>query len=201
MIDIITYALLKKSAATGIQNAKIEEGGELIFELQDGSTISCGSVFGDSSPIVSVQETPTSLSFLRLDGSSFEVGRAASDLLTAKLEPEGLVLYFVDGTKLVAPQQTITEVSFEGEELVFRFANGTTLNAGKLPISSLIDDTQTSSSKTYSSRFINNILSYDLVLGGSAEQSEAFFGDTLNGGDAGYAPDQEILADASTTKW
>lgn len=132
---------------------------------------------------------------------------SAAAISSAKVEDGELIFVMGDKSEVncgavFGTDLTITSAQIVGDELIFTFSNGSTLNAGKLPSAAeLIDDTTTSSSKTYSSRFINNIFSYDLVLGGGADQPEAFFGDVVNGGDAGYAPDQEILVDASTVDW
>lgn len=206
MIDLITYALLKRKlseAATGISEAKIENG-NLVFVLADGSQLDCGNIFGGDSPIINVAATADLLTFSYLDGTSQSLPLSQSDIKTAALTDKGLELYFNDGTTLVAPTNAsaaITDIQIDSNSnLIFSFADGSFLNAGKLPTSSIIDDSTTSATTTYSSQFINNLMSYDLVLGGGADAPEAFFSDLITGGGAD-TPDTDILVDAGSRAW
>lgn len=210
MIDLITYALLKRKiaeAATGISSAAIE-GGELVFVLQDGTKLNCGPLFNDNtSPIINISSTDNALKVQHLNGSVDTIDLLSSDLKTAALTADGLVLYFQDGSQLLAPISSsggaaIKDIEIDtNNNLVFSFSDGSTINAGTLPSSSsVIDDTTTSPTTTYSSKFINELMSYDLVIGGGADAPDSFFSDLVTGGGAD-APDTDILMDAGDQAW
>lgn len=210
MIDLVTYALLKRklaSAATGISGAAIRNG-ELVFELQDGSELQCGPLFSDnSSPIINITNTDNNLVISHLNGTTDTISLQQSDLKTAAITNEGLVLYFQDGSQLLAPSSSSSGAAIgdiaidENNNLVFYFKDGTSISAGQLPsVSNIIDDTTTSPTTTYSSKFINELLSYDVVIGGAADTPDSFFSDLVTGGGAD-APDTDILADAGDQAW
>lgn len=210
MIDLITYALLKRKiaeAATGISSAAIE-GGELVFVLQDGTKLNCGPLFNDNtSPIINISSTDNALKVQHLNGSVDTIDLLSSDLKSAALTADGLVLYFQDGSQLLAPISSsggaaIKDIEIDtNNNLVFSFSDGSTINAGTLPSSSsVIDDTTTSPTTTYSSKFINELMSYDLVIGGGADAPDSFFSDLVTGGGAD-APDTDILMDAGDQAW
>lgn len=210
MIDLITYALLKRKiseAATGISSAAIEDG-ELVFVLQDGTKLNCGPLFNDNtSPIINISSTDNALKVQHLNGSVDTIDLLSSDLKSAALTADGLVLYFQDGSQLLAPISSsggaaIKDIEIDtNNNLVFSFSDGSTINAGTLPSSSsVIDDTTTSPTTTYSSKFINELMSYDLVIGGGADAPDSFFSDLVTGGGAD-APDTDILMDAGDQAW
>lgn len=207
MIDLITYALLKSkisAAATGIQSATIKEG-ELIFTLSDGGIVSAGKLWDEnSSPITNIEFEGSALIVEHLSGEKETLNLPQSDIKGVELEGTNLIFTFFDGTQLTAPisGKEITAAEIKDNHLIFTFSDSSTLDAGELVISSVgIDDTKTSKETTYSSKFINELLSYDLVIGGGAESNDSFlFSDLVSGGGAD-APDQDILIDAGDRAW
>lgn len=207
MLDLITYALLKSKineAATGIQGAEVK-GGELIFTLSDGSIVSAGKLWdNESSPITNVSFEGSLLIVEHLDGKKETLDLPANGVKNVELQDTNLVFTFSDNTQLIAPiaGKQITAAEIKDNHLIFTFSDSSTLDAGELLIPALgIDDTKTSKETTYSSKFINELLSYDLVVGGGAESNDSFlFSDLVSGGGAD-APDQDILIDAGDHAW
>lgn len=207
MLDLITYALLKSKiseAATGIQSAKVENG-ELIFTLSDGSTTSAGKLWDEnSSPITNVSFEDSLLIVEHIDGKKETLNLPENGVKNVELQDTNLVFTFFDNTQLIAPVagKQITAAEIKDNHLIFTFSDSSTLDAGELSIPALgIDDTKTSKDTTYSSKFINELLSYDLVLGGGAESDNSFlYSDLVSGGGAD-APDQDILIDAGDRAW
>ena len=207
MLDLITYALLKgkiNEAATGIQGAEVK-GGELVFTLSDGSIVSAGKLWdNESSPITNVSFEGSLLIVEHLDGKKETLDLPANGVKNVELQDTNLVFTFSDNTQLIAPiaGKQITAAEIKDNHLIFTFSDSSTLDAGELLIPALsIDDTKTSKETTYSSKFINELLSYDLVVGGGAESNDSFlFSDLVSGGGAD-APDQDILIDAGDRAW
>ena len=207
MLDLITYALLKSQineAATGIQGAEVK-GGELVFTLSDGSVVSAGKLWdNESSPITNVSFEGSLLIVEHLDGKKETLDLPTNGVKNVELQDTNLVFTFSDNTQLIAPiaGKQITAAEIKYNHLIFTFSDSSTLDAGELLIPALsIDDTKTSKETTYSSKFINELLSYDLVVGGGAESNDSFlFSDLVSGGGAD-APDQDILIDAGDRAW
>lgn len=207
MLDLITYALLKSKiseAATGIQSVKVENG-ELVFTLSDGSIVSAGKLWDEnSSPITNVKFENSVLIVEHLSGKKETLNLPQSDIKGVELQGTNLIFTFFDNTQLVAPLsgKQITAAEIKNNHLIFTFSDSSTLDAGELTLPSIsIDDTKTSKETTYSSKFINELLSYDLVVGGGAESNDSFlFSDLVSGGGAD-APDQDILIDAGDRAW
>ena len=207
MLDLITYALLKSKineAAIGIQGAEVKEG-ELIFTLSDGSVVSAGKLWdNESSPITNVSFEGSLLIVEHLDGKKETLDLPANGVKNVELQDTNLVFTFSDNTQLIAPiaGKQITAAEIKDNHLIFTFSDSSTLDAGELVLPSVgIDDTKTSKETTYSSKFINELLSYDLVVGGGAESNDSFlFSDLVSGGGAD-APDQDILIDAGDRAW
>lgn len=193
MLDLITYALLKSKiseAATGIQGVEIRDG-ELIFTLSDGSTTSAGKLWdNDSSPITNVSFEDSLLIVEHLNGKKETLNLPESGVKNVELQDTNLVFTFFDNTQLVAPiaGKQIVAAKIKDNHLIFTFSDSSTLDAGELVLPSVgIDDTQTSSSTTYSSKKIQDIINFDLICGGNSEGTNN--------------PSTEDLPDATSRLW
>ncbi len=174
MLDLITYALLKSKiseAATGIQSAKVENG-ELVFTLSDGSVVSAGKLWDEnSSPITNVKFENSTLIVEHLSGEKETLNLPQSDIKGVKLQGTNLIFTFFDNTQLVAPLsgKQITAAEIKDNHLIFTFSDSSTLDAGELLVSSVgIDDTKVSSSTTYSSEKIQDIINFELICCGDS---------------------------------
>lgn len=175
MLDLITYALLKSKiseAATGIQSVEIRDG-ELIFTLSDGSTTSAGKLWdNESSPITNINFENSLLVVEHLNGKKETLNLPQSGVKNVELQDTNLVFTFSDNTQLVAPisGKQITAAEIKDNHLIFTFSDSSTLDAGELVLPSVgIDDTQASSSTTYSSKKIQDIINFDLICGGDSK--------------------------------
>lgn len=175
MLDLITYALLKSKiseAATGIQSVEIRDG-ELIFTLSDGSTTSAGKLWdNESSPITNVSFEDFLLVVEHLNGEKETLNLPQSGVKNVELQDTNLVFTFSDNTQLVAPisGKQITAAEIKDNHLIFTFSDSSTLDAGELVLPSVgIDDTQASSSTTYSSKKIQDIINFDLICSGDSK--------------------------------
>ena len=174
MLDLITYALLKSKiseAATGIQSVKVENG-ELIFTLSDGSIVSAGKLWdANSSPITNVKFENSALIVEHLSGEKETLNLPQSDIKSVELQGTNLIFTFFDNTQLVAPLsgKQITAAEIKDNHLIFTFSDSSTLDAGELLVSSVgIDDTKVSSSTTYSSEKIQDIINFELICCGDS---------------------------------
>ena len=174
MLDLITYALLKSKiseAATGIQGAEIKEG-ELVFTLSDGSIVSAGKLWDEnSSPITNVKFENSALIVEHLSGEKETLNLPQSDIKGVELQGTNLIFTFFDNTQLVAPLsgKQITAAEIKNNHLIFTFSDSSTLDAGELLVSSVgIDDTKVSSSTTYSSEKIQDIINFELICCGDS---------------------------------
>ena len=174
MLDLITYALLKSKiseAATGIQSAKVENG-ELVFTLSDGSVVSAGKLWDEnSSPITNVKFEDSALIVEHLSGEKETLNLPQSDIKGVELQGTNLIFTFFDNTQLVAPLsgKQITAAEIKDNHLIFTFSDSSTLDAGELLVSSVgIDDTKVSSSTTYSSEKIQDIINFELICCGDS---------------------------------
>ena len=174
MLDLITYALLKSKiseAATGIQSVKVENG-ELIFTLSDGSIVSAGKLWDEnSSPITNVKFEDSALIVEHLSGEKETLNLPQSDIKGVELQDTNLIFTFFDNTQLVAPLsgKQITAAEIKDNHLIFTFSDSSTLDAGELLVSSVgIDDTKVSSSTTYSSEKIQDIINFELICCGDS---------------------------------
>lgn len=174
MLDLITYALLKSKiseAATGIQSVKVENG-ELIFTLSDGSIVSAGKLWDEnSSPITNVKFEDSTLIVEHLSGEKETLNLLQSDIKGVELQGTNLIFTFFDNTQLVAPLsgKQITAAEIKNNHLIFTFSDSSTLDAGELLVSSVgIDDTKVSSSTTYSSEKIQDIINFELICCGDS---------------------------------
>ena len=174
MLDLITYALLKSKiseAATGIQSVKVENG-ELVFTLSDGSVISAGKLWDkNSSPITNVKFENSALIVEHLSGEKETLNLPQSDIKGVELQGTNLIFTFFDNTQLVAPLsgKQITAAEIKDNHLIFTFSDSSTLDAGELLVSSVgIDDTKVSSSTTYSSEKIQDIINFELICCGDS---------------------------------
>ena len=174
MLDLITYALLKSKiseAATGIQSVKVENG-ELIFTLSDGSIVSAGKLWDEnSSPITNVKFENSALIVEHLSGEKETLNLPQSDIKSVELQGTNLIFTFFDNTQLVAPLsgKQITAAEIKNNHLIFTFSDSSTLDAGELLVSSVgIDDTKVSSSTTYSSEKIQDIINFELICCGDS---------------------------------
>lgn len=174
MLDLITYALLKSKiseAATGIQSVKVENG-ELIFTLSDGSIVSAGKLWDEnSSPITNVKFEDSALIVEHLSGEKETLNLPQSDIKGVELQGTNLIFTFFDNTQLVAPLsgKQITAAEIKNNHLIFTFSDSSTLDAGELLVSSVgIDDTKVSSSTTYSSEKIQDIINFELICCGDS---------------------------------
>ena len=174
MLDLITYALLKSKiseAATGIQSVKVENG-ELIFTLSDGSIVSAGKLWDEnSSPITNVKFENSALIVEHLSGEKETLNLPQSDIKGVELQGTNLIFTFFDNTQLVAPLsgKQITAAEIKDNHLIFTFSDSSTLDAGELLVSSIgIDDTKVSSSTTYSSEKIQDIINFELICCGDS---------------------------------
>ena len=174
MLDLITYALLKSKisqAATGIQGAEIK-GGELVFTLSDGSVVSAGKLWDEnSSPITNINFEDSALIVEHLSGEKETLNLPQSDIKGVELQGTNLIFTFFDNTQLVAPLsgKQITAAEIKNNHLIFTFSDSSTLDAGELLVSSLgIDDTKVSSSTTYSSEKIQDIINFELICCGDS---------------------------------
>ena len=174
MLDLITYALLKSKiseAATGIQSVKVENG-ELIFTLSDGSIVSAGKLWDEnSSPITNVKFEDSALIVEHLSGEKETLNLPQSDIKGVELQGTNLIFTFFDNTQLVAPLsgKQITAAEIKDNHLIFTFSDSSTLDAGELLVSSVgIDDTKVSSSTTYSSEKIQDIINFELICCGDS---------------------------------
>lgn len=174
MLDLITYALLKSKiseAATGIQGAEIKEG-ELVFTLSDGSIVSAGKLWDkNSSPITNVKFEDSALIVEHLSGEKETLNLPQSDIKGVELQGTNLIFTFFDNTQLVAPLsgKQITAAEIKDNHLIFTFSDSSTLDAGELLVSSIgIDDTKVSSSTTYSSEKIQDIINFELICCGDS---------------------------------
>lgn len=207
MLDLITYALLKSKineAATGIQGVEVKEG-ELVFTLFDGSVVSAGKLWDEnSSPITNINFEDSTLIVEHLSGEKETLNLPQNGVKNVELQGTNLIFTFFDNTQLVAPLsgKEIIAAEIKDNHLIFTFSDSSTLDAGEITLPSVgIDDTKTSKETTYSSKFINELLSYDLVVGGGAESNDSFlFSDLVFGGGAD-APNQDILIDAGDRAW
>lgn len=174
MLDLITYALLKSKiseAATGIQSIKVENG-ELVFTLSDGSIVSAGKLWDEnSSPITNVKFENSALIVEHLSGEKETLNLPQSDIKGVELQGTNLIFTFFDNTQLVAPLsgKQITAAEIKNNHLIFTFSDSSTLDAGELLVSSVgIDDTKVSSSTTYSSEKIQDIINFELICCGDS---------------------------------
>lgn len=174
MLDLITYALLKSKiseAATGIQSIKVENG-ELVFTLSDGSIVSAGKLWDkNSSPITNVKFENSALIVEHLSGEKETLNLPQSDIKGVELQGTNLIFTFFDNTQLVAPLsgKQITAAEIKDNHLIFTFSDSSTLDAGELLVSSIgIDDTKVSSSTTYSSEKIQDIINFELICCGDS---------------------------------
>ena len=174
MLDLITYALLKSiisEAATGIQSVKVENG-ELIFTLSDGSIVSAGKLWDEnSSPITNVKFENSALIVEHLSGEKETLNLPQSNIKGVELQGTNLIFTFFDNTQLVAPLsgKQITAAEIKDNHLIFTFSDSSTLDAGELLVSSVgIDDTKVSSSTTYSSEKIQDIINFELICCGDS---------------------------------
>lgn len=174
MLDLITYALLKSKiseAATGIQSVKVENG-ELVFTLSDGSVVSAGKLWDEnSSPITNVKFEDSALIVEHLSGEKETLNLPQSDIKGVELQGTNLIFTFFDNTQLVAPLsgKQITAAEIKDNHLIFTFSDSSTLDAGELLVSSAgIDDTKVSSSTTYSSEKIQDIINFELICCGDS---------------------------------
>ena len=174
MLDLITYALLKSKiseAATGTQSIKVENG-ELIFTLSDGSIVSAGKLWDEnSSPITNVKFEDSTLIVEHLSGEKETLNLPQSDIKGVELQGTNLIFTFFDNTQLVAPLsgKQITAAEIKDNHLIFTFSDSSTLDAGELLVSSIgIDDTKVSSSTTYSSEKIQDIINFELICCGDS---------------------------------
>ncbi len=174
MLDLITYALLKSKvseAATGIQSVKVENG-ELVFTLSDGSVVSAGKLWDEnSSPITNVKFEDSALIVEHLSGEKETLNLPQSDIKGVELQGTNLIFTFFDNTQLVAPLsgKQITAAEIKNNHLIFTFSDSSTLDAGELLVSSVgIDDTKVSSSTTYSSEKIQDIINFELICCGDS---------------------------------
>ena len=174
MLDLITYALLKSKiseAATGIQSVKVENG-ELVFTLSDGSIVSAGKLWDEnSSPITNVKFEDSALIVEHLSGEKETLNLPQSDIKGVELQGTNLIFTFFDNTQLVAPLsgKQITAAEIKDNHLIFTFSDSSTLDAGELLVSSIgIDDTKVSSSTTYSSEKIQDIINFELICCGDS---------------------------------
>ena len=174
MLDLITYALLKSKiseTATGIQSVKVENG-ELIFTLSDGSVVSAGKLWDEnSSPITNVKFEDSALIVEHLSGEKETLNLPQSDIKGVELQGTNLIFTFFDNTQLVAPLsgKQITAAEIKDNHLIFTFSDSSTLDAGELLVSSVgIDDTKVSSSTTYSSEKIQDIINFELICCGDS---------------------------------
>lgn len=174
MLDLITYALLKSKiseAATGIQSVKVENG-ELIFTLSDGSIVSAGKLWDEnSSPITNIKFEDSTLIVEHLSGEKETLNLPQSDIKGVELQGTNLIFTFFDNTQLVAPLsgKQITAAEIKDNHLIFTFSDSSTLDAGELLVSSVgIDDTKVSSSTTYSSEKIQDIINFELICCGDS---------------------------------
>ena len=174
MLDLITYALLKSKineAATGIQSIKVENG-ELVFTLSDGSIVSAGKLWDEnSSPITNVKFEDSTLIVEHLSGEKETLNLPQSDIKGVELQGTNLIFTFFDNTQLVAPLsgKQITAAEIKDNHLIFTFSDSSTLDAGELLVSSVgIDDTKVSSSTTYSSEKIQDIINFELICCGDS---------------------------------
>lgn len=174
MLDLITYALLKSKiseAATGIQSIKVENG-ELVFTLSDGSVVSAGKLWDkNSSPITNVKFEDSTLIVEHLSGEKETLNLPQSDIKGVELQGTNLIFTFFDNTQLVAPLsgKQITAAEIKDNHLIFTFSDSSTLDAGELALPSVgIDDTKVSSSTTYSSEKIQDIINFELICCGDS---------------------------------
>lgn len=174
MLDLITYALLKSKineAATGIQGAEIKKG-ELIFTLSDGSVVSAGKLWDEnSSPITNVKFENSALIVEHLSGKKETLNLPQSEIKGVELQGTNLIFTFFDNTQLVAPLsgKQITAAEIKNNHLIFTFSDSSTLDAGKLLVSSVgIDDTKVSPSTTYSSEKIQDVINFELICCGDS---------------------------------
>ena len=174
MLDLITYALLKSKiseAATGIQGAEIK-GEELVFTLSDGSVVSAGKLWDENySPITNVKFEDSVLIVEHLSGEKETLNLPQSDIKGVELQGTNLIFTFFDNTQLVAPLsgKQITAAEIKDNHLIFTFSDSSTLDAGELLVSSVgIDDTKVSSSTTYSSEKIQDIINFELICCGDS---------------------------------
>lgn len=174
MLDLITYALLKSKiseAATGIQSVKVENG-ELIFTLSDGSVVSAGKLWDEnSSPITNVKFENSAIIVEHLSGEKETLNLPQSDIKDVELQGTNLIFTFFDNTQLVAPLsgKQITAAEIKDNHLIFTFSDSSTLDAGELLVPSVgIDDTKVSSSTTYSSEKIQDIINFELICCGDS---------------------------------
>ena len=174
MLDLIAYALLKSKiseAATGIQGAEIK-GGELVFTLSDGSIVSAGKLWDEnSSPITNVKFEDSALIVEHLSGEKETLNLPQSDIKGVELQGTNLIFTFFDNTQLVAPLsgKQIIAAEIKNNHLIFTFSDSSTLDAGELLVSSVgIDDTKVSSSTTYSSEKIQDIINFELICCGDS---------------------------------
>ena len=174
MLDLIAYALLKSKiseAATGIQSVKVENG-ELVFTLSDGSIVSAGKLWDEnSSPITNVKFEDSALIVEHLSGEKETLNLPQSDIKGVELQGTNLIFTFFDNTQLVAPLsgKQIIAAEIKNNHLIFTFSDSSTLDAGELLVSSVgIDDTKVSSSTTYSSEKIQDIINFELICCGDS---------------------------------
>lgn len=171
MLDLITYALLKSKAATGIQGAEIKEG-ELVFTLSDGSIVSAGKLWDEnSSPITNINFEGSTLIVEHLSGEKETLNLPQSDIKGVELQGTNLIFTFFDNTQLVAPLsgKQIIAAEIKDNHLIFTFSDSSTLDAGELVLPSVgIDDTKVSSSTTYSSEKIQDIINFELICCGDS---------------------------------
>ena len=174
MLDLITYALLKSKiseAATGIQSIKVENG-ELVFTLSDGSIVSAGKLWDEnSSPITNVKFEDSALIVEHLSGEKETLNLPQSDIKGVEFQGTNLIFTFFDNTQLVAPLsgKQVTAAEIKDNHLIFTFSDSSTLDAGELLVSSIgIDDTKVSSSTTYSSEKIQDIINFELICCGDS---------------------------------
>lgn len=174
MLDLITYALLKSKiseTATGIQSVKVENG-ELIFTLSNGSVVSAGKLWDEnSSPITNVKFEDSTIIVEHLSGEKETLNLPQSDIKGVELQGTNLIFTFFDNTQLVAPLsgKQIIAAEIKNNHLIFTFSDSSTLDAGELLVSSIgIDDTKVSSSTTYSSEKIQDIINFELICCGDS---------------------------------
>ena len=174
MLDLITYALLKSKISettTGIQSVKVENG-ELVFTLSDGSIVSAGKLWDEnSSPITNVKFEDSALIVEHLSGEKETLNLPQSDIKGVELQGTNLIFTFFDNTQLVAPLsgKQITAAEIKNNHLIFTFSDSSTLDAGELALPSVgIDDTKVSSSTTYSSEKIQDIINFELICCGDS---------------------------------
>ena len=174
MLDLITYALLKSKISettTGIQSVKVENG-ELVFTLSDGSIVSAGKLWDEnSSPITNVKFEDSALIVEHLSGEKETLNLPQSDIKGVELQGTNLIFTFFDNTQLVAPLsgKQIIAAEIKNNHLIFTFSDSSTLDAGELALPSVgIDDTKVSSSTTYSSEKIQDIINFELICCGDS---------------------------------